>query len=161
MIVKTAVGTQHKKDALLKGILLAGLGMLILIGGSVLLTQEQLSQYGFFIFAIGIAIVSYGMIPYRKIVRLENLPDEIHVNEDHTWVYYRGGKKVAEIPKETIESASFITHDPNYGICVSLKKNPVAKVKVCAEAKLQVNKFGCDLFLPYFTERAVNQLNEQ
>lgn len=162
MIVKTAVNSQLKKDALLRGSLLAGLGMLILIGGSIILTQEQLEQYGFFIFVGGIALVTFGMIPYRKLVRLENSPDEIHVNDDHAWVYYRKGKKIAEIPREAIESSDFVAHDPDYGICVQLKKNPPSKVKVfMPDAQLQMNKYGCDLFLPYFTERSMNQLSKE
>lgn len=159
MIVKTSVNSQLKKDALLKGTLLAGLGMLVLIGGSVILTQEQLAQYGFFIFLFGIALVTYGMIPYRKLVRLEHSPDEIHVDDDHTWIYFRKGKKIAEIPQTAIESADFIAHDPDYGICLQFKKKPSDKVKVCdSDAHLQMDKYGCDLFLPYFTERSMNRL---
>jgi len=161
MIVKTAVNSKIKKDALLNGTLLAGLGMLILIGGSVSFSKEQLSQYGFLIFVFGIALITLGMMPYRKLVRIENCPDEIHVNDDHTWVYYVKGKKLAEIPQETMESVNFIARDPSYGICIHFKKNSSSKVKVSdSDTQLQINKFGCDLFMPYFTERSVHQLNE-
>lgn len=160
MIVKSAVSTRVKKDALFKGTLLAGIGMMILIGGSVFLTREHLSVYGFLIFGLGIGLVTWGMIPYRRLVRLENSPDEIHVNEDHTWIYYIKGKKTLEIPEETIESVNYLSKNSEYGLCLKLRKEPTKKVKVHSPLwqSSHSGKFGCDIFLPYFTERSCTML---
>lgn len=156
MIVKSAVKSQAKRKALFRGSFLAGMGMLIMIAGSVFLSRHQLSLYGIPLFIAAITLVTIGMIPYRKLTRLENKPDEIHINQDHSWVYYRKGKQILEIPQGTIESMRYISQD-QYGICLSLKKNPENKVKVY-QPGLRMSHFGCDLFFPYFSERAFKQL---
>lgn len=140
MIVRSAVSTQIKKSTLFRGTLLACIGMLILIGGSVFLSREQLSVYGFLLFIGGIAFVTWGMIPYRRLSRIENSPREIHVDEK-TWSYHVKGKKTMEIPRDSIKSINYFSHPSRYGICLRLKNSQ-------------------QVFFPYFTERSFHLLKE-
>ncbi len=137
--VRSSIRSSLKRSLLFKGTLFALMGALSLIAAAILLPAEKLSHYGFFIFAFAMALITYGLLPYRRLCRLENNPDELRLDSDHILYYLKKGNAVLAISKNDIQSFSYFDLTQKYGIKCLLKN-------------------GTEVSFFYFTKRAYDLL---
>lgn len=141
----------------MRGSLLAGLGASLLFFSGIFAPEKILSRWGLIIFGISMLFIGMGLIPYRRLQRLELKPDEIRVFEDRTLHYFKKGQECFALPLADIQSVEWIDKGHIYGIGLRLKK-------VLPDLEETINrsqkKVGADLFLPFFSNRAYLELQE-
>lgn len=165
MIVQSSIRTSLKTLTLLRGSLIAGFGALFIVFAGVFLTTENLKVWGWPVIIISFGFIAAGLIPYRRLCRLEMSPYEA-VSHEGGLTFTAMGKKMFTIPSVSIGRIEYCEKGNRYGIGIWLKKPLPEKVLVHdrrfdiayyqARAKRQ---FGCDLFLPFFTKRALGNLD--
>lgn len=112
------------KKSLFWGTLKATLGLLVMFFG------------GPFLFIPGVLLIGWGLIPYRKLKKLENNPYTIHLTETHLILRT---KKSTAISLNEIEKMEYVDGMP-FGILITTKERT--------------------LFAPYFSKRTFTDLTE-
>ncbi|MBA2727934.1 MAG: hypothetical protein H0U49_07165 [Parachlamydiaceae bacterium] len=79
--IRSSICSQLMKSTLLKGTSLAGSGIFIFILAGIFLPPEYLTTYGLPIYAVGLGLIAYGLIPYRRLTALEKCPNELWYQE--------------------------------------------------------------------------------
>lgn len=128
----------------------------------------MISLFGIPIFITGLALIAIGLLPYRRLLRLQLKPHEIH-DEGEYLIFLQQGKPLFKICKKNIQKIAFLKKENIYGLGVWLKRPLEEKIKVlqpnfdfAAFMADSVQRFeGCDLFLPYFTERSCEEIKDQ
>lgn len=111
------VKEEHLRKTLFLGTLKALLGLILM----------------FFSFIPGLLLIGWGLIPYRKLKKLQDHPEPLHLTEEHLiW-------KKDYIPLCTIERMEYFEGE-KFGIILFLKERT--------------------LFLPYFSKRTFTELTE-
>lgn len=161
---RSSIHSPLLKKALLQGSCLAGLGAFLLLTGT-FLPLGILKVWGPFIFLISLALIGWGLIPYRRLKQLETEPHEILLSNNQLLFCWRK-KPVFAIQLEGIKKAVFISSRDGYGIGVSLIDSSLRYVQICDEKfditrfqQQSIKRYGCDLFLPYFSERTFQLMN--
>lgn len=138
-----------KKRILMRGTVLAATGLIPIFYGSLFLGEKTLSTWGLPIFFLGLGLITLGMLPYRRLTRLEKHPDKLVVMADDTIHYYRRGKNPFTIPFSSIETISYMENGNNYGVRIHLKKEWMETEK---------KTFKRQIFFPYFSRKMVEQM---
>jgi|GEM_PF-3149507 len=129
-----------KQKLLVRGTFLGVIGAGILLFFGVWTSEVFLSKWGFLIFCLGIAIISIGMIPLRRIQRLENLPHRLSITRD-ALIFEKPGRSPLQLLRTEIINTKFLQRGDLYGIEVMTST---------------LQKF----FFPYFSESSANTLSE-
>lgn len=169
MILKltSSISPELKNRVLFKGTFLALLGVILLIGGGIFLSPTTLGYWGLPLFGASFGLMAWGMIPYRRLCALERKPQLICLTDDDNLQYFSKGKHILTLPTSIIEVISFRTSLSGYGIELKFKKPTLEKITVYGgPSALSPLKAGadlqtCDLFFPYFSERAFKRLNNE
>jgi hypothetical protein len=136
---------------------------MLALSGS-LIPAAKLWAWGLPIFLTSIALITLGMLPYRKLKLLEMNP--YILKWDDEWLHFvTKGKTLFSIPLVSIAETKYVQKGKGYGIGLWLKKPLPQKMIVCdrhfdldAYMKRSQSEHGCDLFFPYFTERSARAL---
>jgi hypothetical protein len=137
--LRTSIKPELMRRVLFRGSFLGGFGVILMVASGAFLPVPVLSRWGMPIFLLSIGLIAVGMLPYRKLTRLEKNPDEIIISKDEQLVYLRKGKVVFTAPLSSINSCTYVDDESHYGIKITLKE-------------------GQEYFLPYFSERARSQI---
>lgn len=120
-ILRSSISSEFLKKILIKGTLISGLGMSILVLAGAFLPIESLQRWGIWIFAFAMGCTAWGLIPYKRLQKLQTSPDEIRVTEDHILHYVKNQKEVYRLPLSDIQKVRWIDKPNIYGICLELK----------------------------------------
>ncbi|MFT4553782.1 MAG: hypothetical protein ACI9S8_002424 [Chlamydiales bacterium] len=162
--LRSSINNQLLTSLLIKANLIALPGIILIIAAGIWLPPTQLSSWGWALVLLGFAFVALGMIPYKRLFKLQMQPHEIIVNEDSLH-FAAKGKSSFTIPLEAIKKIEYLAKGKVYGIRVFLREN--IKKKVCVhDTELHIEafqedsktRFDCDLFLPYFHENSFKKL---
>lgn len=155
------------RNSLLKGTSIAALGVIILVIAGSFIPPSYLTYLGPFIILLGGGLITLGLLPYRRLNKLENTPNEILYVYGKYLQYISKGKEVYTIPFEMIEKLDYQESGSDYGIAIYLKNESSKKIVVhnprfnmAAFQKKSRKKHHCDLFIPYFSLRSFNRINE-
>lgn len=129
---------------LLRGTCLAGAGALFLLASGAFLSPDHLKTWGLAIFLVSVALIAWGLLPYRRMRNLENSPYKLVVDDEGTMTFTAKGKIVFMMPVSQVDRADYIEEDRKYGIVITLKEP-------CP---------GHDIFLPYFSKRSCSELSD-
>lgn len=154
-------------QALMRGTFLSVIGIIIILFGGAFTPQDYLKIWGLPIFVIGIAFITWGMLPYRKLRRLEINPDCIQVDSEESLHFTIKGEPIFSLSLADIEHIEYIQKNHVYGIGIILRKTPSMKMIVyhsnwdlAALRKKSIKEYSCDLFLPYFSKYSFQELTE-
>lgn len=142
----SSIAPELKRRTLLKGTVFAALGALLLLWGGAGLDLPTLSKWGWLIFLVAIGLIALGLIPYRRLNRLENNPYELRVDNQAITLLHQGNKLFA-YPIDAISRVGYYKRDDLYGIKIWLKEG------------LEKKHYGADIFLPYFSERSYKEFS--
>lgn len=140
--IRSSIKTSLKRYTLLRGSLLAVAGASILLFAGSWLPVDVLKIWGLPLLICGGGLITLGLLPYRKLSRLETKPNEIIVS-DSCVHFVQNGKPMSAIPQKDIQRLSYLEQGRHYGICLLLKKPS-----------------GVSLFFPYFSESAFEELKD-
>lgn len=164
--VRSTIYPQIMRKTLFRGVFVGLLGILIIIYAGIAIPEKTLSVWGFPLFMLGIGLLTFGLIPYRRLTRLESKPDELIVTDSNDLEFYSKATILMHIPIESIERVEYLKKNQLYGVGVWLKRNQSSKKVVfhpnfdIAAFQKRADRFGADLFFPYFSERSVKELQE-
>ena len=165
LIIRTTISPALMKHILIKGFCIAFLGILGLIAGGIYLPPAILQKWGWFMILISLGLIAFGLLPYRRLVRLQLKPNELSVlDADNMTFISRGAKKIT-IPLHSILKIAYIDHPLDDGIAVWLKHPPPDPVVVhdCSRELEMIRKKGrekdnADLFFSHFNRHAYEEL---
>lgn len=165
LILRTTLKPTLLKKTLFKGTFLAASGILIILLAGILLPLSLLKIFGAPAFFIGLLLAALGLIPYRKLTRLELFPQKLHF-DGASLVLLHQGKPILKIPKECVDRVFYFEEENIYGIGFIFKKPCAEKVQIFDERYTFYLPFSskktcpaCDLFLPYFSDASCQELN--
>jgi len=139
---RSSIKPELKRRMLFRGTFIAGAGVLVVTLGGAFLPVETLSTWGLPIFLGGIVLIAAGLLPYRRLCKLEEAPHQITVTEVHTMILSNNGKEVLTVPLSEIRELSYVEKATRYGI------------------RMEVNGLSDPVFLPYFTFRTLQELKQ-
>ena len=108
-------------------------GFFLLLYMGIFLSTSSLAKWGLWGFVLGFILISYGMIPYRKIIHLETKPHSLTI-EESVLRFHHSKKGEVVFPKNQIETLSFLETKRSYGIRLHMKD-------------------GSHFLLPFFTKK--------
>lgn len=155
------------RHAVIRGTILSGMGILILLACGAFLPLEKLKIWGFPIFLISMTLITWGLLPYRRLRRLEMSPYRLTL-DDKKWLHFaKGTSQQFGIPLCSLERIDYIEKKHDYGIGITLKEPLPKKLVVYINhfslmdfRRKSLKRYGCDLFLPYFSNRSYQELLE-
>lgn len=164
--IRSSIKPELMRFVLFRGTLIAALGMgIILVGGG--LPIKFLTFWGIPLFLAGISCIALGLFPYRRLVKLELVPHTLRYDGEN-YLFQKRGKPLFNIPEASIEKMIYVEKGHVYGIGIWLQRPLEKKVKVL-EPKFNFVSFtmesakrfeGCDLFLPFFSQKGLKSLLE-
>jgi hypothetical protein len=165
--IRSSIKSSLLRLILIRGTIIAGVGALFIFLAAAFLTVTLLNTWGFLILCLAVSLIGIGMIPYRKLTRLEKKPYEI-IAEDNSKLHFKIlGNPAFMIPCVSIQNMKYLEKGNIYGIAIFLKRPLTEKILINEQnfdmRKFQKNsqkKYACDLFLPYFSQRSFNELSE-
>lgn len=165
--IRTSIKSGLKRSLLIRGTVLAAIGMALLLYAGITISLPVLSQWGAAIWLISIFLIALGMIPYRRVVKIENNPNQIMITDDGLVHYHRHGRDVFTLPLDAIEEVRFLEDMGLYGIAVTLKESEREKIPYPAiSVVMQMFQWSLkrnhsfDRFFPFFSERGARKLQE-
>lgn len=164
LILNTSITLSLKRYVLFRGIALAALGCVLLLLGGIYIPADKMGSWGFALFISAGLLVTAGMLPYRKLSKLEMNPSLLKITSHQNLEYYIKGRKSLIIPLSSIRKTGFFETHRYYGICLWLtapipQKN--AAFDIVKYQALSRKGYKCDLYLPYFTKRSYDELTNQ
>jgi hypothetical protein len=161
--VYSAITPARQRNVLFKGSLIASLGLFLLVIGGIYLPLSLLQYIGFPVLALAFALIYLGLMPYRRLMKLEKNPDQLIATNKGYLQYCRGNERIITIPFSNIQQLIYVEKDNEYGAGIWLKdqKNVVLHNEgdlLLKKQKSSKEIFGCDLFLPFFTRRSLTRL---
>jgi hypothetical protein len=167
LTLRSSVKTPLLRFVLFRGTFLAGVGSLFLFYGGLFLPVSMLNTWGILIFCVGLGLITLGLLPYRRLRRLEMQPYQLKVDNGHFLHFLSKGRLILSIPLCAIEKTLYIEKEHLYGIGIVLKHPPPERVVVHDPSFQMVKyqrksqkRYGCDLFIPYFSRRSYSDLVE-
>lgn len=114
-----------KKSFLIRGMILGFCGTALLLGMGVFASVDILSVWGIPSFLGGIFLIGFGLIPYRKLTRLETHPHQIILDENAFTFISTYGNEV-RVLYSTIKKITFVETKRRYGLRLELEgKSPL------------------------------------
>ncbi len=159
--LRSSINSSLKRYVLLRGTFLAFLGMALIAYCGAFLAPETLHIWGLPAFLIGLALITVGLLPYRRLTQLELKPHEIILDDTSSLKFFSKGRPLFSLPFADIAKMEYIDEKYRYGIGLWLKKPFPEKILIhdshfdmkAFQTRSQ-KKAGCDIFLPYFTKRS-------
>ncbi len=139
--LSSTISSACKRKALFRGSAFAGVGFLLLGTTGVYGTVSLLQSWGVWIFGLSIGAIALGLLPYRRLCQLETCPHRITI-EPEIWTVVIPKKTVRFSPK-AIQAVRYVEAKRLYGITLTFHSGQ------------------SDLFLPFFSREAYEQLTAQ
>lgn len=164
---RTMIRPGYKRKQVFKASIGGGIGAAILLAAGAVMPLNQLEVWGLSLFVGAGALIVWSMLPYRRMVQMENIPDELWINTKGDLVYAKNSQPILSIPQHAIDKCFYIDNSDVYGIAVTIKMPPMKKISVHdsgfnfkAFQHACVYQYGCDLFFPFFSKRSFQSLQE-
>lgn len=154
------------KQRLLRGSIPALTGIILLVLSGAFMPADQLSRWGFAILAATILLITWGLLPYRRLSYAQANPHSLELSSDGAFCY-RGRRKtpILTVPFASVADIRYVDEATGYGIGIQLRDpapEPVvvhdppidmAAHRASAQAACQ-----CDLFFPLFDRTSYDEL---
>ena len=155
LIIRTSLTPDYLKKILVRGFCLSIIGSMLLIGASIFLPEPLLNKWGWLLYFSALILITIGLLPYRKLSKLQNKPNEIRLI-DRTFQFWTKGKCLLSTSVSDINSLSY--RDENLpGIEISFKKNYPFPQNLKSFQVVQGKETQQLVFL-YFSKRSFNEL---
>lgn len=153
--LRSSIKPALHRYVLFRGTSLAFIGAILLLYHGIFVRAEELGSYGFLVITLGIGLIALGLLPYRRLTKLEKEPHEIWIIEDSSVCFRSRGKNIVSIPLNMIKKVEHLDEGREYGIALSMQPSFLDGREL---QQISKKSKGCDLFLPYFTKRSFDEL---
>lgn len=155
--VRSSIKPRLMRHIILRGSIFAVMGSLIFLYAGIFMPVAILSAWGIPLLFIAGGLLAIGLLPYRRLSRLERKPDELAANES-SLIFHHLGRPVMTIPVTSIKRMAYLDHGNKYGIGLWLKDPLPEKIIIHDRRYKPDASFNADLFFSYFTERSYQEL---
>lgn len=161
--LRTTITPALLHQTLLKGFGLALIGIFGLLYGSIYVDLSILQMWGFTLFIVSLGLIVMGLLPYRRLSRLQINPNKLCLVEPHQLEFYAQDRLLLIIPMEAIARLEYVANSSLYGIALWIKPTNSVIVKGFPEEVKNLKQqgqqqAGADLFFAYFNERSFEEL---
>lgn len=170
LILRSSISSPHMRHVLFRGFSIAFIGILFLVLSGIYFPASTLKMWGWLIFFFSLTLLTWGLLPYRRLSRFQLNPDELVIakgkGNGNGLYYISKGKKILSFQLESVHHISYIDNSEHYGIAFFFKKSAHSSIVIYEEAgakKVQNNsrnKGKGDLFFPFFNRRSYEELIE-
>lgn len=139
--LRSTITSEIKRKTLFRGTAIAVIGLLTLGFAYFYVSEPTLQTWGWALYLWGLFFIIWGMLPYRRLMRIEDLPFELWTSESNDLQILSFGKNQRPFWKifvSEITSVSYRNDPTYYGIMI-----------VTGEKKH---------FCPYFSKRSFEEL---
>ena len=138
--IRTSLSNRLIQRSLFTGFSLAFLGGLGIFAGGILMPLPLLQKWGWLLFLFSLGLITAGLLPYRKLTRLQNKPNEIRVMEQGDLEFWVRGQCKLLLSFGDIERLEYCEKNKDvFGIAVWMKE-------------------GAYFFFQYFSKRSFEEL---
>lgn len=123
LTLRSSIKPALMRHILMRGSCISGIGVIILLLSGAYLSPDHLKIWGLPIFIAGIALITWGMLPYRRLRHLELHPYRITVDAEGSLQFSKDSKPIFTTPIEAIAQINYIEKKHLYGIEITLKDN--------------------------------------
>lgn len=162
--IYSSISTEYYRKKMLQGTAIALSGVLMIVYFGSFVQPENLHYIGLPILFLGGFLIALGLIPLRRLSRLDRNPDEVALTSKY-FHYLQRGNPILTIPIREIELIRYEESSAHYGITISLKQKNGSGVLVHAKRfnlqhfiERSRKKTGADLFFPFFARRSFSRL---
>lgn len=163
--LRTAIRPSLFGHALKKGTIIAFFGAILILYAGSKLSKVELGMWGLSIFFIGLGLITIGLLPYRRIKKLESKPDEIWLIGHEALTICSQGKRIFTLPIACIKKMNYLENGKTYGIAIELNSNFSEKILVHDPGFNLITfqetcrkQFNSDLFLRYFSRTSHEEI---
>ena len=124
-------------------------------------------MWGLPLYLVGILLIVVGLKPHQKLKQLENNPNVIFVDQNLMLTFKSKGLEIFSISLRAFSKFEYIDHGDNYGLAFWFAHpmrhyffSHIPSIKLDEMQKEAKTKYGCDIFLPYFSNRTREALHE-
>jgi hypothetical protein len=166
LILRSTIHADLRRYTLLKGSILALFGIFMILISGIFLPKEILDLWGLPVFVIGMGFITWGLLPYRQLSRLESRPNELHLTPSQDLDYIEQGQVALRIPLKAVKKWIHSETDQLYGIGVVLNhgmENSVIMYQNLHQSATHptiLKEFNVNFFFPYFSKRSYDELVE-
>lgn len=82
MKIRTTLSNPFIKKKLFQGFFIALTGIIGIVSAGILLSEPMMAHWGLYIYLLGFGLITLGLLPYRKLSRLQNKPNELRIDEN-------------------------------------------------------------------------------
>ena len=162
LIIRSTISSPLLKKVLFRGFAIAFLGIILLLLAGIFIPPVTLRHWGWILFLLSLSLITFGLLPYRRLSRLQLKPNELVLDHFHQLTFYSKGQAILTFPLQSIVQANYIDHPQQYGIAIWMKDSIVVhlpkEVKKLQRQGQQIAQ--ANLFLPYFNRHAYDELME-
>lgn len=155
-VVRTSVDKELLRRVVLRGSLIAAVGLLLMLFGNGI-PASHLSGWGAGIVLLSLALITLGLLPYRRLARLQLHPNELTLSEEEL-LYTRKKAPPLWIDRSSIADLRWLRRGELYGIAITLRPPATRRADLQQEVARWRRLLDCDLFLPYFSKESCDQL---
>lgn len=159
----SSIKPEMKRNMLLRGSAIAGVGALIILLTGTLIPPHEMEYWGWPSLITSLGLITLGLLPYRRLCALEDNPNILVLTSDGI-IYYHRQRKRLTLPFKSIEKIEYLQDQNLYGIGIWLKEDAAPPTihdplfNANSHQKRARKLFKTDLLLPFFTERVCNEL---
>jgi hypothetical protein len=164
--VTSSISSKVLKHTLFRGCWIAFLGVALLLFGGTFVSLSFLQHFGFFLFLASIALITIGLLPYRKYTQMQLNPAVLIRNETSI-AYYFKGKKILTIPMKSGSEWNYVNDPLRYGILLSVQNEnagPILvhqKISLVEKMRKEGRRNGGILFFPFFSLTTYRELFDE
>jgi hypothetical protein len=165
--LRTTIKRGLKRFLIIRGSLLALIGITLLVYSGAFISPQTLTNWGIALWLVSFFFIAWGLIPYKRITKLESNPNTLTVTNDGNLHYLRHGHDLLTFPLKSITKIKYVEEKGLYGIAVDLDPedephipNPPLSVIMQMFLIPMKKRHKFDRFFPYFSERTARELNE-
>ncbi len=154
----TSISKEAVQKALRKGMFFASIGAFILVFAGVQLSVQQLGKWGGMLFLIGMGLITWGLLPYRKLSSMQLNPNRMMLNQSLEAVYFIKNQKALSFSIASIASSEWIVDQGIPGILVKFKETltpPLtiySGIKEAKKMRKRAKQRKGDIFFPHFSQ---------
>ncbi len=138
--LRSVIPPHFLKKKLYKGLSLAIFGIAFLLIGGTFLPIERLDRWGFVLFSLSMALITLGLLPYRRLAQLQVKPNELLFTTNEM-IFIQRGKPAWSTQLTSIRNIEYRETKRSFGIVVILKENR-------------------SFYLPYFNRHAYREFED-
>lgn len=160
MKIRTTLSNPLLKQKLFKGFFIALVGVIAMVSAGIFLPGPLLSKLGLFVYIFGFGLITIGLLPYRKLSRLQNKPNELRLTGEDRLEFWAKGQCRLIIPIRCLKGFAYTETENGNGITFYLNHPSEMDNKTLKGYQILVNREEPSILFLYFSKRSCEELQE-